>query len=57
MLSYSPSRLGKTLTSAAAQTGAPPSGYGAAGMGQLKVMFPSAYDPAYIRNAVMAFVL
>jgi hypothetical protein len=49
--------MGAQVTSAAAQMGAPPAGYGAAGMGQLKDMFPSAYDPAYIRNAVMAFVL
>jgi hypothetical protein len=36
--------------------GAPPAGYGAAGMRQLNEMFPTAYDPAYIQNAVMAFV-
>ena len=48
--------LGAQATSAAAQMGAPPAGFGAAGMGRLKDMFPTAYDPAYIQNAVMAFV-
>jgi hypothetical protein len=48
--------MGAQATGAAAQMGAPPAGYGAAGMGQLKEMFPTAYDPAYIQNAVMAFV-
>ena len=40
--------LGAQVTSAAAQMGALPAGYGAAGIGQLKEMFPTAYDPAYI---------
>jgi len=44
------------VTSAAVQMGAPPVGYRAAGMGQLKEMFPTTYDPAYVQNAVMAFV-
>ena len=48
--------MGAQVTGAAAQMGAPPAGYGAAGMGQLKEMFPTTYDPAYIQNAVMAFV-
>ena len=48
--------VGAQVTSAAAQMGAPPVGYGTAGMGQLKEMFPTTYDPAYIQNAVMAFV-
>lgn len=48
--------LGAQVTSAAAQMGAPPAGYGAAGMGQLREMFPTTYDPAYIQNVVMAFV-
>jgi hypothetical protein len=48
--------LGAQATGAAAQMGAPPAGYGAAGMGRLREMFATAYDPAYIQNAVMAFV-
>ena len=48
--------LGAQATGAAAQMGAPPAGYGPAGMGQLRDMFPTTYDPAYIQNAVMAFV-
>jgi len=48
--------VGAQMAGAAAQMGAPPPGYGAAGMGQLKEMFPATYDPAYIEHVVMAFV-